>query len=118
MRWNSTTLDCSILVASQVWVPITGTSFTGDRTSDKPYPVRGKRFQEAVIKDLQTRFDMVRALILAFRVDIRLPAFLLLDYKDHCLASYEDFVGGCAGHRCRGDSNRRLVWRACSLSDV
>ena len=47
MRWGK-----------QVWVPITGTSFTGDRASDKPYPVRGKRFQEAVIKDLQTRFHM------------------------------------------------------------
>ena len=43
---------------NKVWVPITGTSFTGDRASDKPYPVRGKRFQEAVIKDLQTRFRM------------------------------------------------------------
>jgi hypothetical protein len=45
---------------NKVWIPITGTSFTGDRASDKPYPVRGKRFQEAVIKDLQTRFNMVR----------------------------------------------------------
>ena len=43
---------------NKVWVPISGTSFTGDRTSDKPYPVRGKRIQEAVIADLQTRFGM------------------------------------------------------------
>lgn len=43
---------------NKVWIPISGTSFTGDRASDQPYPVRGKRIQEAVIRDLQARYHM------------------------------------------------------------
>lgn len=46
---------------NKVWIPISGTSFTGDRSSDKPYPVRGKRIQEAVIRDLQKRYGMAAA---------------------------------------------------------
>jgi hypothetical protein len=46
---------------NKVWVPISGTSFTGDNTADTPYPIRGKRIQEAVIADLQTKFGMSAA---------------------------------------------------------
>ena len=43
---------------NKVWVPISGTSFTGDRTTDKPYPVRGARILGAVIAHLQTHRNM------------------------------------------------------------
>eukprot|EP00041_Stephanoeca_diplocostata_P004509 m.46403 g.46403 ORF g.46403 m.46403 type:complete len:268 (+) comp15159_c0_seq3:367-1170(+) len=43
---------------NKIWIPISGTSFTGDRDSLLPYPVRGKRIQTAVIDDLLTRHGM------------------------------------------------------------
>lgn len=46
---------------NKIWVPISGTSFTGDRDSLQPYPVRGRRIQEAVIDDLLARHGMAAA---------------------------------------------------------
>eukprot|EP00966_Prymnesium_polylepis_P204987 4749482-Prymnesium_polylepis.1 len=43
------------------WLPISGTSFTGDRTSDQPYPVRGARILGAVVAHLQEHYGMVAA---------------------------------------------------------
>ena len=46
---------------NKVFVPISGTSFTGDRSSDKPYPVRGARILKAVIEYLQSHYGMAAA---------------------------------------------------------
>ena len=46
---------------NKVFVPISGTSFTGDRTSDKPHPVRGARILKSVIGYLQFKFGMSAA---------------------------------------------------------
>lgn len=45
---------------NKVWIPITGTSFTGDVTSGPPY-IRGKRVQMAVIEDLLDSYGMKSA---------------------------------------------------------
>jgi hypothetical protein len=46
---------------NKVFVPISGTSFTGDRASGKPYPVRGARILKAVIAHMQTAYNMSTA---------------------------------------------------------
>jgi len=46
---------------NKIWIPISGTSFTGDRDSELPYPVRGKRIQTAVIADLLENHGMKNA---------------------------------------------------------
>lgn len=46
---------------NKIFVPISGTSFTGDRSSDKPYPVRGARILQAVIAHLQHAYGMSSA---------------------------------------------------------
>lgn len=45
---------------NKVWIPITGTSFTGDVANGPPY-VRGKRVQTAVIQDLLDHYGMATA---------------------------------------------------------
>jgi hypothetical protein len=46
---------------NKVFVPISGTSFTGNRDSLDPYPVRGARILQAAIEYLQTQYGMARA---------------------------------------------------------
>ena len=46
---------------NKVWIPISGTSFTGDRASDLPYPVRGARILGAVVAHLQNHLGMRQA---------------------------------------------------------
>lgn len=46
---------------NKVFVPISGTSFTGNRDSLSPYPVRGARILKAVIDYLQTQYNMSSA---------------------------------------------------------
>ena len=46
---------------NKVFVPISGTSFTGNRDSLNPYPVRGARILQAVIAHLQAQSGMAHA---------------------------------------------------------
>ena len=43
---------------NKIFIPISGTSFTGDRTSPTPYPVRGARILRVVIEHLQAARGM------------------------------------------------------------